>query len=287
MSSADELSNFSYATYFSHPFKRALVRGIEKVSGQPKIKALYKKYRMDLANDEAFWSAAVRLLELDVQYSQAGHNEIPRTGPLVIVANHPFGVLDGVIIAWLTSLVRDDFKILTNSVLLSAPEVEPYLLPVDFAGTRAAMKTNIETRAASLKHLKSGGCVIVFPAGGIATARRPFTTALDDEWKPFTAKMISQSQAHVTPVFFEGQNSNLFQMASHINPALRLSLVFREVRRRMGTAVPVHIGSTLSPDDLVRAGKRGELMTFLRRQTYGLAPPKLRRKIERRDSAEA
>lgn len=276
-------SDFSYASYFSHPFKRALVRAIERASGQKKIKRLYDHYRLDLADDEAFWAAAVRLLELDVRYDEARHSEIPRTGPLVIVANHPFGVLDGVIIAWLASLVRDDFKILTNSVLLAAPEVEPYLLPVDFAGTKEAMKTNIETRATSIQHLKDGGCIIIFPAGGISTANRPFTTALDDEWKPFTAKLISASKAHVTPIFFEGQNSNLFQVASHISLSLRLSLVFREVRRRMGTVVPVHIGKTLTPTDLESAGKRAELMMFLRRKTYGLAPEKLRRKIERKD----
>ncbi|MEO1029304.1 MAG: glycerol acyltransferase, partial [Pseudomonadota bacterium] len=170
---------------------------------------------------------------------------------------------------------------------LAAPEVEPYLLPVDFGGTKEAMKTNIETRATSISHLKDGGCIIIFPAGGISTAKRPFTTALDDEWKPFTAKLISASAASVTPIFFEGQNSNLFQVASHISLSLRLSLVFREVKRRMGTTVPVHIGKTLTQDDLATAGKRAELMMFLRRQTYGLAPEKLRRKIERKDRAIA
>ncbi|MFN3314914.1 MAG: acyltransferase, partial [Hyphomonas sp.] len=95
---------------------------------------------------------------------------------------------------------------------------------------------------------------------------------VDDDWKPFTAKLITQGRAAVTPVFFEGQNSRLFQIASHLSIELRLALVFREVRRRMGTVLTVGIGETLSPDMLDAAGRRRGLMDFLRDQTYGLAP---------------
>ena len=128
-------------------------------------------------------------------------------------------------------------------------------------------------RKAALDHVKAGGCVIVFPGGGVATTPRLFDrTAVDDEWKPFTAKLITHSGAHVTPVYFEGQNSRLFQFASHVSLELRLALVFREVRRRMGTALPVVIGETLTPEAIKDAGKRKGLMEFLRAQTYGLAP---------------
>lgn len=102
---------------------------------------------------------------------------------------------------------------------------------------------------------------------------RPFDPlAVDDEWKPFTAKLITQGRASVTPVFFDGQNSRLFQIASHLSLELRLALVFREVKRRMGETLRVEIGETLPPETLDAAGKRKGLMTFLREQTYGLAP---------------
>jgi putative hemolysin len=189
------------------------------------------------------------------------------------VANHPFGVLDGLVICWLTSLRRMDFKVLTNSALDGVPEARPYILPVDFSGTKEALAANVAMRKEALDHVKAGGCVIVFPGGGVATTPRPFDrTAVDDEWKPFTAKLITHSGAHVTPVYFEGQNSRLFQLASHFSLELRLALVFREVKRRMGTALPVVIGETLTPDALKDAGKRKGLMEFLRAQTYGLAP---------------
>lgn len=268
----EEVPQLSYAAYFDHPLKRGMVRTIERLSGQPYLQKLYETYRENLA-EEPFFAAAVKLLNLDVQFSSGRLAEIPATGPLVIVANHPFGVLDGLLISWLVSLRRRDFKVLTNAVLDGAPEAREWLLPIDFAPTKAAQATNIATRAECLDRLRRGECIIIFPAGGVSTSPTPFSrAAVDDTWKPFTAKLITRSDAHVTPVFFEGQNSRLFQWASHVSLELRLALIFREVKRRVGTAIPVHIGETLTPDTLANAGKRHELMNFLRNQTYGMAP---------------
>lgn len=272
----------SYASYFQDPVKRHLVRVVERFSGQPRLKKLYQHYREHLVNDVPFFEAAIRLLDLDVQFSASRLSEIPKEGPLVVVANHPFGVLDGLIICWLVSLRRSDFRVLTNSALDGVPEARDYLLRVDFSGTREAMAANVAMRKAALDHIKTGGCVIVFPSGGVSTTPRPFDrTAVDDEWKPFTAKLITQGSASVTPVYFDGQNSRLFQMASHLSLELRLALVFREVRRRMGKSLRVEIGQTLSPDDLAAAGKRRGLMEYLRERTYELAGPAQHARLSR------
>ena len=173
----------SYASYFEDPVKRRLVRVVERFSGQPRLKKLYQHYREHLANDVPFFEAAIRLLDLDVQFSASRLAEIPKEGPLVVVANHPFGVLDGLIICWLVSLQRPDFRVLTNSALDGVPEARDYLLRVDFSGTREAMAANVAMRKAALDHIKAGGCVIVFPSGGVSTTPRPFDrTAVDDEW---------------------------------------------------------------------------------------------------------
>lgn len=268
----EDTPKLSYAPYFDHPFKRGMVRTIERLSGQPYLQKLYETYRANLTH-EPFFASAIKLLDLDVEFSSSRLAQIPATGPLVVVANHPFGVLDGLLISWIISLRRTDFKVLTNAILDGAPEAREWLLPIDFANTRQARVTNIATRAESMERLKNGECIIVFPAGGVSTSPTPFSrSAVDDTWKPFTAKLISRSEANVTPIFFEGQNSRLFQWASHMSIELRLALIFREVKRRVGTAVPVHIGETLTPDVLSNAGKRHELMTFLRDQTYQMAP---------------
>lgn len=262
----------SYAAYFHDPLKRMLVRAVERATGQPKLRRLYERYRAGELGEAGFFEAAIRLLELDIRFDPARLAAMPADGPLVVVANHPFGVLDGLVICWLVGQRRHDFRVLTNSVLDAVPEAKPWLLPVDFGGTREAAAANVAMRKAALSHVKAGGCVIVFPAGGVSTTPGPFDAlAVDDDWKPFTAKLITQSGAAVTPVFFEGQNSRLFQIASHLSLELRLALVFREVRRRIGKKVAVGVGETLSPVMLETAGKRRDLMEFLRDQTYGLA----------------
>lgn len=275
--SAEE-PDLSYASYFEHPVKRNVIRAIERLSGQPKIKKLYNQYLEELKHDTPFFTAAVKLLELDVRFNAARLANIPKTGPLVVVANHPFGVLDGIVICWLVSLAREreDFKILTNAALDGIPEARPYLLPVDFSETKEALAANLQMRKDAMELVKNGGCVIVFPSGGVATAPTPFyKTVAEDEWKPFTSNLITRTDAHVTPIFFSGQNSRLYQIASHLSLELRLALVFREVKRKMGKQLNVEIGETLSKHDLKDAGKRAELMNFLREKTYGLAGEEL------------
>lgn len=132
----DEGSSFSYASADDPALRRIAIRTIERLTGQPRLKRIYLDNHRDPRPGETFWEAAVRRLELRVEYDAARVRAIPAIGPLVIVANHPFGVLDGIVIGHLVAKVRTDFKVLTNSVLCRVRELEPYLLPIDFAGTR-------------------------------------------------------------------------------------------------------------------------------------------------------
>jgi putative hemolysin len=269
--------------------KRALIRAIELVTGQPELKRLYLEHQRNPVDGESFFAAAVRQLKLDVQFDAAQLAKIPATGPCVIVANHPYGVLDGVVIAWMIGLVRRDFVILTNAVLLHAPETKEFLLPVDFAETEEAMKTNLRTRAEARKKLDTGGCVIVFPAGGVSTSpdklgRHP---AMDAPWQPFTVQLIQRSKAVVVPIFFGGQNSRLFQIASHLNQTLRLSLIFKEVRDRIGTVLPVAIGDPFDGAIYATENDRKAAATDLMRRTYALAGTLTKDRTARRISARA
>ncbi len=197
---------------------------------------------------------------------------------MVVVANHPFGVLDGIVISHLIAKVRMDFKVLTHNALYRAPEVQPFVLPIDFALTPAAQATNLRSRAGALELLGAGGCLVVFPSGAVSTARTPFAReAIDCAWKPFTARAIIQHQATVVPVYFVGQNSRLFQVASHLNQTLRLALLFHEVRNKIGRAVSVRIGAPIAYDALGPIGDRHALTEHLRRITYALAPEEARR----------
>src|SRR5258708_37218854 len=136
MPPAKQTDSFSYATEDDPRLKRLLIRAVERMSGQPYLKSLYDEHRTNRAPGENFWAAAIRSLELKIAYNEDALECLPSTGPLVIVANHPFGVLDGLIISYLTSKLLEDFLVLTNSVLYQAEKIRSHLLPIDVAETK-------------------------------------------------------------------------------------------------------------------------------------------------------
>lgn len=268
---ATQIDKFSYASPGDPRLKRLVIRFIEKTTGQPYLKWLYEDNRANPQPGETFWAAAVRRLELKLVCNEDALKQWPKHGPLVIVANHPFGVLDGLTISYLTAKVRPDFRILTNNVLNRADEIREHLLPIDFDETKEALATNLKSRAAAKAHLQAGGCLIIFPAGGVATAPKPWSRgAVDPEWKNFAAKLILHGKAPVVPVYFAGQNSRLFQLASHVSLTLRLSLLFKEVHDRIGSAVYLRIGDVI-PYERLAGLERAGLMEHLRKSTYALA----------------
>jgi putative hemolysin len=258
------------------------------VTGQPYLKWLYEDHLDHPVPGETFWEAAVKRLELKVVCNETRLMALPKDGPLVVVSNHPFGVLDGVVLCYLVSRVRKDFRVLINSVLYRAEEIRPYLLPIDFAETDEATRTNLKSRAEAKLHLMKGGCLIVFPAGGVSTTPTFWhKRAIDAEWKTFTARLISQAKSPVVPVYFAGQNSRLFQIASHISMTLRLSLLFKEVHDRIGSEIQVRFGDVVSYDRLRPFTDRHQFMDYLKRTTYALGlglpnPPRTRTKRPRR-----
>jgi putative hemolysin len=264
---------FSYATASDPPLKRGMIRLVEKATGQPKLKKMYLDNQQFPRPNENFFQAAVRKLALDVRYDAGALAAMPATGPVVVVANHPYGVLDGIVISWLISKVRTDFVALTNAVLMRAPEVNRFILPVDFSETDEAQRTNIASRAAARAQLEKGGVVVVFPAGAVSTApdKLGLKPAVDWRWQPFVAQLIQRSKAVVVPIWFSGQNSRLFQIASHVSYTLRISLIFHEVRSRIGTALPVVIGAPIPYADLAAIKDRQALADALRDRVYALA----------------
>jgi putative hemolysin len=264
---------FSYASASDPPLKRSIIRLVEKATGQPKLKRMYTHNQRFPRSEESFWQAAVRSLALDVRYDQDALAAIPKTGAVVVVANHPYGVLDGIVISWLVSKVRSDFVVLTHAVLMRAPEVQGFILPVDFSETEEAQRTNLTTRAAARAQLEGGGVVVVFPAGAVSTApdrlgRKP---AVDGRWQPFVSQLIQRSKADIVPIWFGGQNSRLFQIASHLSYTLRISLIFHEVRSRIGTSLPVAIGAPIPFAAIAGVKDRQALADDLRGRVYAMA----------------
>lgn len=262
---------FTYSHSGQPRLRRALIRGVERLSGQPRLRSLYTNWAAAPQPGEAVFDAALRMLDVTPARrwtTPAAH--IPRTGGLLLIANHPFGIIDGLALCQLGLQLRGNVQILTNSVLCQPAEITPHLLPIDFSGTPQARKTSAQSRRLAIDLLAAGKTVAMFPAGGISTANDPLSgTAFDAAWHPFVARLATISGVTTLPVHFAGQNSRLFQIASHLSYPLRIALVFHETRRRMGTALPMTIGapiiaSTLSeiPKDEVTAYLRGQTMSL-------------------------
>lgn len=162
------------------------------------------------------------------------------------------------------------YRVLINNDLLKVPEIRPFSLPIDFALTRKAQETNLETRREALRLLSEGTTIVVFPGGGVSTSPTTFGRAIDLPWKTFTARMVQSSKAQVLPLYFEGQCSPLFQWVSKWSPTLRLSLIIREFRSRVGQPLKVHVGDVISAAECSQYKDRKALINMLCERVHAL-----------------
>ncbi|MFC7703489.1 lysophospholipid acyltransferase family protein [Plastorhodobacter daqingensis] len=265
--------DISYASSARTRGGRAVIRLVENATGRIDLIRRAEGYDRDVAAGRCFWQVLTDRYGLKLELAGGSLENIPAEGPLVVVANHPYGILDGLMMGRILSERRGDFRILANSVFRRAEALERVILPISFDDTRAAVQLNIETRAAAVAHLQSGGAMAVFPGGTVSTAIRPFGRPMDPGWRSFTARMVARSGATVVPVFFAGHNSRLFQLASHLHQTLRLALLLKEFRARVDHPVRVVIGAPIPASDLHRFGPDAKaMMDFLRRRTYELSP---------------
>jgi len=270
MTDITESPTISYATDGDPVLRRSLIRVIEKVSGQPRLKRLYDEYRLQGGSDRPFWQEAIDRLRVSLDYDEDQLRNLPAEGPLIVVSNHPFGVLDGLSACHLVSQRRNDIKLMAHATFDRAPELRPYLLPIHFEGASTALRSNVAARQAALQHLRDGGAVIIFPAGRVSTAEKIFGPATDAPWKLFVSAMVQRSDATVLPIYFEGQNSWRFHLASRIGEAWREALLMYELARRIGSDVTVRIGQPIQAAALPDIDDRHRLLDDLRRRVYAL-----------------
>lgn len=267
----------SYAHSARSRSGRAVIRAIENSTGRLGLIRRAKGYEHEVAAGRSFWEVMAARYGLRLEVTAGALENIPATGPLVVVSNHPYGILDGLMLGLLLDRARGDFRILAHNVFKRAQELNRIILPISFDETKEAVALNLRTRAEALAYLAEGGAIGVFPGGTVSTAARPFGRPMDPGWRNFTAKMIARSGATVVPVFFEGHNSRLFQLMSHLHPTLRVALLIKEFRARVGGTVRVAIGDPIPADELapLRSDAK-QMMDFLRRATYDLSPEPLR-----------
>jgi putative hemolysin len=252
---------------------RAMIRTMENLTGRIRLIKRAEGYEREVAEGRDFWQVMVERYGLTLDVIGGSLANIPREGPLVLIANHPYGILDGLMMGHILSQTRPDFRILAHHVFRKAEDLNRIILPIDFDETKEAMALNLQTRRVAHDYLGNGGAIGIFPGGTVSTAAKPFAQPLDPSWRNFTARLVGRSNATVVPVFFDGHTSRLFQLASHLHYTLRMGLLIKEFSKRVDTSVRVVVGEPIGRDELdARAKESKSLMAFLRQKTYELSP---------------
>lgn len=264
--------DISYAHSAQTRSGRAVIRVMENATGRLRLIRRADGYAEDVAKGQDFWQVMVERYGLSLDVVAGSLELIPRDGPLIVVANHPYGILDGLVLGHILSHHRGDFRILAHRVFRKAEDLNRVILPVAFDETREAMKVNLHTRNIAREYLANGGAIGIFPGGTVSTSVKPFGLPLDPGWRRFTARLIAKSNATVLPICFHGHNSRSFQVASHMHTTLRMALLIREFGRRTDKPVRLSIGQPISPVEWGEYAKDAKsMMDFLRERTYALS----------------
>jgi len=263
----------TYSNTFESGTKRLAIRAIEWLTGKISVIRMLREYsRRETPTRATFWNTALDVMRIDIQTPEDQIARIPTEGPVLIVANHPHGLVDGMVIAALVSKKRVDFKILSRGILTGIDETAAsFMISVPFPHEEDSQKKGMEMRAAAMDTLANGGVVALFPSGVVALSDTMFGDVVEREWNVFTAKMIRRSGATVLPVYFPGSNSRRYQIANKISATLRQGLLLGEIVRSCNRPQAPVIGTPLSPEDMAdRMNDPRALMSWLRDKTMSL-----------------
>lgn len=259
--------------------KKLIIRFFKYILGVTKLEQIYSDNRSDVIKI-GLWASAVKHLNLPINVHADELNHIPTEGPTVVISNHPFGAADGLILGYLVEQKRKDFKLFVTNILPQiAPEAKHHFLDVELYSKNDQNRSNNNlVLESAIDYVKNGGCLIVFPAGTPSQAKKLFGKATDLEWRSGVSKIIHGSQATVVPVFFEGQNSRLFQIVGLLFRGLKTArslLLGRELLRKMNKPTQVKIGSFI-PYSTLKGLDHPETLARLRARVYMLRKPELR-----------
>ena len=217
---------------------------LEKISKIDEIKSLYKVNYKELKQSNNFWKKTLDILKIN--YIAENVDNIPKAGSSIIVANHPFGLLDGLIICSIICDIRKDYKILINDEVSQIDQIREYLLPIKFSTLTEDIKKNIISKKKAIEHVNSNGILITFPSGEVATSSLIFNEANERRWKPLIGSIINKTNAAIIPVRFFGKNSLFFQTIGFVNNNLRRILFIRELLNKKNQTFKLSIGKKIS-----------------------------------------
>ena len=247
---------------------------VERALRFPAMNELYEEVQSWTTDDDHFSDKALKALGVEIDSLQEQVDRIPKEGPVVVVANHPFGGIEGLILTSMLRKVRPDVKLLANNLLSMIPDLRDSFFFVDAFEGKLAIGRNIGPTRAAMNWVKEGHLLGAFPAGEVSHLKLRKRAVVDPQWNPTTARIIQKTKPTVVPIFFDGHNSRLFQVAGLIHPRLRTVMLPTEMLRKRNAPVTVRVGAPISPTRLSRFDDPSNLNDYLRVRTYLLKPQK-------------
>src|SRR5215831_3586048 len=235
------------------------------------LREVYEKVRQPGSHNAQDGSILERLLHemrIAVRVSAQDLARVPRTGAALVVANHPFGILDGATLGAILLRIRPDVKILTNYVIGAIEELAPHCIHLDPFATPSSQQTNVKGLRRALAHLLGGGMLVMFPAGEVSHWHFGRGEVTDPEWSPAAARLMRLAGAVAVPVLFEGRNSISFQLLGVVHPKLRTIQLPKEFLNKSGKEVELRIGTPVSPEKIARLPNDQQATNYLRWRTY-------------------
>ncbi|GMQ74958.1 MAG: GNAT family N-acetyltransferase [Gammaproteobacteria bacterium] len=211
--------------------------------------------------------------ELDVspEVSPVELEYIPESGPIVITANHPFGGIEGLLLASIILQRRRDLRLLANAHLQRIAELTELFISVNpFEGKRAA-RENIQPLREAVRWVESGGALLVFPSGEVSHFQFRRARVTDPEWRPSIGHIVRRTGAPAIPAFVCGHNTRFFQLLGCIHARLRTALLAREFLNKSNRRIRIRLGPPVSPKRSQAFSSSLQLARYLRLRTYSLA----------------
>ncbi len=254
---------------FHNPILRSMAPFIENTLAAPALNDIYSRACL-MDPGLSFFDRTLFTSGVNYVVSAEDRDRIPADGPLIVVANHPFGGIDGMALGSLIYSVRKDTKFFVNFLLGAIEEMKSFFISVNNFGGNDATRSNIGPMKEALKWLKNGGCLGTFPSGTVSHLHIKKRHVSDPDWNDNVAGLVRRTGASVLPVYIMGRNSNFFQCAGLLHPRLRTALLIRELVRMRGQTIELRVGQPIPASRLTKFESDAEMTSFMRLKTYNL-----------------
>jgi len=248
---------------------RVARRPLERLLSFNGLNSLYNE-ALHYDTEQAFYDKLLERMNVNYHISERDMGRIPKEGRVVVVANHPFGGLEGIILASILRSAREDSKILANYLLERIPELRDVFFFVDPFGGSNAARANLASMKKSMQWLRDGHMLGIFPAGTVAHFSISKRKVVESEWVESVASLIRKTESPVLPVFFNGFNGPMFQVMGLIHPSLRTAMLPKELMNKKDRDIDICIGKAIGFNKLKSFESDKEMISYLRERTFML-----------------